>query len=567
MQSREIRKKFLDFFEKRGHKVVPSSSLVPDDPSVLLTTAGMQQFKPYFLGEADPMKDFGARRATSVQKSFRTSDIDEVGDERHLTFFEMLGHFSFGDYFKKETIKWTYELLTDIFGIKKDRISATVFAGDDKIPFDEESYNTWVKFLPESKIKKGPRADNVWGPPGPEGPCGAANEVYVDGMEVATLVFMEYFCAKDGGLTPLSQKGVDVGWGLERMAMIIDGKANVFETDLLQPIIDLLPKDLNSRKKRIIADHSRAIAFLISDGVRPSNKEAGYILRRLMRRLITHLVDINSKELFSRVINLYNETYPSLNLEAILSVFSKEKEKFDKTLKAGIKELKGADRIDPKLAFKLYESFGLPYEVIKDVASEKARALKREDFDKEFEKHQKISRAGREKKFGGHGLILDTGELKAANEEELRKVTRLHTATHLLQAALRKVLGNEVEQRGSDITAERARFDFAFPRKVTGEELKKAEALVNEAVKKALPMQKKTMPFEEAKKTGALYFFKGKYPAKVNVYYAGETLDSAFSKELCGGPHVQNTKEVGEFKILKEESASAGIRRIRANVL
>src|SRR3990167_2454062 len=285
----EIREKFLKFFEDRGHKIVPSSSLLPTDPSVLFTTAGMQQFKPYFLGDSDPVKDFGGRRVASIQKAMRTSDIDEVGDESHLTFFEMLGHFSFGDYFKKETIEWTYEFLTDVLKISKDRLSATVFAGDDKIPFDEESYNAWSRFLPADRIRKGPREDNVWGPPGPEGPCGAANEVYVDDMEVATLVFMEYNCDKDQNLTPLPQKGVDVWWGLERIVMITQGKGNIFETDLFEPIMKLLLDSPNKWLGRIIADHARAVVFLIADGVTPSNKEQGYVLRRLLRRMIIQL--------------------------------------------------------------------------------------------------------------------------------------------------------------------------------------------------------------------------------------------------------------------------------------
>ncbi|MEK7090580.1 MAG: alanine--tRNA ligase-related protein, partial [Patescibacteria group bacterium] len=287
MTSGELRRKFLEFFKSRGHAIVPSSSLIPDDPSVLLTTAGMQQFKPYFLGKADPTRNFGSKRTASIQKAFRTSDIDEAGDESHLTFFEMLGHFSFGDYFKKETIEWTYELLTDAFGVEKERISATVFIGDDKIPFDEESYNAWSKLIPENNIRKGGREDNVWGPAGPEGPCGAANEVYVDSLEVATLVFMEFNALSDGKLTLLPQKGVDVGWGFERVAMILQKKKNIFETDLFKPLFELLPNSLDLRQKRIVTDHLRASVFLLADGVRPSNKEAGYILRRLLRRAIT----------------------------------------------------------------------------------------------------------------------------------------------------------------------------------------------------------------------------------------------------------------------------------------
>ncbi len=588
-----------------------SSSLLPTDPSVLFTTAGMQQFKLYFTGQADPMKDFGSLNTASIQKSMRTSDIDEVGDNSHLTFFEMLGHFSFGDYFKKETISWTYEFLTDVLKISGDRISATVFAGDPStnsgqvIPFDSESWDAWMQLIPADRIRKGPRADNVWGPAGPEGPCGAANEVYVDNLEVATLVFMEYNCAKDGTLMPLPQKGVDVGWGFERITMISQEQNNIFETDLLQLISALVPSEFDTRIKRIITDHARAIAFLIADEVRPSNKEQGYVLRRLMRRIITYFhatksvdnrLDVSvihrpdltvMHDIFAKIVEIYGSYYPELHTSAIIYEFDQEKEKFEKTLRQGLKELEKLQNIDAQSAFKLYESFGLPYEVIKELSGEKAKKLSRESFDEEFRKHQEISRAGAEKKFGGHGLLMDTGELKAGNEAELQKATRLHTATHLLHAALRKVLGsgevhhvksaeggaaeqqfNMVKQQGSDITPERLRFDFMFPRKLTPEELKRVEDTVNEAVGKNYKVTKEEMSYEDAIKSGALAFFKLKYPPIVNVFTIGgtEPAEVPFSRELCGGPHVSNTVEIGKFKIIKEESISAGIRRIRAVV-
>lgn len=574
MDSRDIRKKFLEFFKKRGHVIVPSSSLLPDDPSVLLTTAGMQQFKPYFLGEADSLKDFGAKRTASIQKAFRTSDIDEVGDESHLTFFQMLGHFSFGDYFKKETIEWTYELLTDILKIVPERISVTVFAGDETISFDKESYDNWMRFLTPDKIKKGGREGNIWGPPGPEGPCGAANEVYVDGVEIATLVFMEYFSSKDGKLTPLSQKGVDVGWGLERITMVLEDAKNVFETDLLEPFLEFLPQNLPIRVKRIITDHLRGLSFLLADGVRPSNKEAGYILRRLARRVLIY-ENINKipghvfDAIIHDIVHEYGEFYPELlqENETIREEFKKERKKFGKTLGQGVKKLEELKKesavITPEAAFNLYESFGLPYEVTKELGGENASALSRGLFDEEFKKHQELSRAGQEKKFGGHGLLLDTGELKAADEEELKKVTKLHTATHLLNASLHKVLGDTVEQRGSDITVERTRFDFLFPRKLTTEEIQKIENLVNYAINKNFPVKIEELQLEEAKKSGALYFYKGHYPEHVKVYTIGDKKE-IFSRELCGGPHVKNTAEIGRFKIIKEEASSAGIRRIRA---
>ena len=619
MTHEEIRKTFKVFFESRNHKWVESSSLLPADPSVLFTTAGMQQFKPYFMGTADPIKDFGGKNVASVQKAMRTSDIDEVGDKSHLTFFEMLGHFSFGDYFKKETIGWTYEFLTKELKIDKNRISATVFAGDTStgstgspqassgqvIPFDSESYDAWAQLIPREKIKKGPREDNVWGPAGPEGPCGAANEVYVDDLEVATLVFMEYYCDKNQNLKPLPQKGVDVGWGLERIVQIVQGKESVFDTDLLNPVIKLAPMELDDRLARIIADHSRAIVFLITDGVRPSNKEQGYVMRRLMRRVITyfhtaqpvdkrlaksfiHRSDITvMHDIFAKIVEIYGQYYPELSADIIIHEFDHEKEKFEKTLTQGLRELAKIELVSAEIAFKLYESYGLPFEVIKELGREKTAELAREDFDEEFKKHQEKSRAGAEKKFGGHGMITE-GDLTASTKEEMVKKTRLHPATHLLHAALRKTLassaGGEVKQQGSDITLERLRFDFTFPRKLTPDELKQAEDMVNDVIEKRLPVVKTKMSYEDAVKSGALAFFKQKYPNRVTVYTIGPkpvegqnsptgstssqqtNSEPPFSRELCGGPHVSNTSEIGNFKIIKEESISAGVRRIRAAV-
>lgn len=563
MRSEEIREKFLKFFEDREHKIVPSSSLLTDDPSVLLTTAGMQQFKQYYM---EPSLT-PAKNIASIQKCFRTSDIDEVGDKSHLTFFEMLGHFSFGDYFKKETIEWTFEFLTKILGISKDRISVTIFAGNDKIPFDKESYDSWLKFLPEDKIQKGSKKDNVWGPSGAEGVCGAANEIYVDGTEVATLVFMEYYCAKDGFLTPLSKKGVDVGWGFERLTMVVQKKQNIFATDLLEDLVAAVPNDLDDRKKRIATDHARGIMFLVADGVEPSNKEAGYILRKLLRRMIILTKEgLDAEKMFDLVEQKYINFYPEIDITKTIKIFQEEYSKFNVALQNGLEELDKLKSVDAKAAFRLFESFGIPFELIKELAGEKAKNLTKEDFKEEFKKHQDISRAGAEKKFGGHGLMLNTGELKAKDEEELKKVTQLHTATHLLQAALRKILGEEIKQAGSDITAERTRFDFSFLRKLTDEELKMVEDLINETISHKLPVNFKEMSIEEAKKTGALYFFKEKYPDKVKVYYIGNSIEDAFSKEFCGGPHVKNTGEIGHFRIQKQESIGSTTRRIRATV-
>ena len=568
MNHQEIRQKFLDFFKQRGHTIVPSSSLLPDDPSVLFTTAGMQQFKPYYTGQADAMKDFGSLNTVSIQKSMRTSDIDEVGDESHLTFFEMLGNFSFGGYFKEEAIKYAHEFITKELGLKIDYIS--VFKGEKEIPADEDSEKIWKKTAPEIEIKKFGREDNFWGPTGNEGPCGPTSEIYANGTEIWNLVFNEYYCRPGGKLEKLKTPGIDTGMGLERLAVAAQNKKNIFETDLLEPILKLAPLELGEKIKRIIADHSRSIAFLVSDGVMPSNKERGYVLRRLMRRVITHNFTAKADltlmhDIFAKIVEIYGPYYLELNANTIIHEFDNEKEKFEKTLAQGLKESEKMTAISAAEAFRLYESFGLPYEIIKEISGEKAKSLNRENFEQEFKKHQKKSRAGAEKKFGGHGLLLDTGELKAGNEEELKKATRLHTATHLLHAALRKILGDEVKQAGSDITAERLRFDFTFPKKLIPEEIKNIEDLVNEVIQKDLPVTKEEMPYEEALKTGALSFFKLKYPPMVNVYTVGPK-NNWFSRELCGGPHVSRTKEIGRFSIKKEEAVGAETRRIRALV-
>ena len=573
MQSDEVRNKFIEFFEKRGHKLVPSSSLLPTDPSVLLTTAGVQQFKPYYTGEADAMHDFGSLNVASVQKSFRTTDIDEIGDEIHLTSFEMMGNFSFGGYFKKEAIEYAYELVTKEFGLKIDYV--TVFKGDKDVPEDTETQKIWKGIDPGIEIRKMSREDNFWGPTGNEGPCGPTTEIFVNDIEIWNLVFNEFYCSKDGELEKLKTPGVDTGSGLERLVTVIGGKSHIFETDLLLPIVEKvkeLAPDLDERMVRIFVDHLRSSCFLIADGVRPSNKEAGYILRRLIRRVIAYEVQLDNhgdllSEIPAVVVEKFHRVYPNLDKEEIVGVLALEKKKFKAALSKGLKELAGRQTLTTQDAFFIYETYGLPFELIVEMApGDLGRKLKKEDFDKEFEKHQEASRAGKEKKFGGHGMLLDTGELKATDEKELKKVTRLHTATHLMQAALKEVLGESISQRGSDITSERTRFDFTFERKLTEEEISKVENLVNEIVKKDLPFQYKEMSLDEAKKSGALYFFKGKYPPQVKVYYSGDSLESAFSKELCGGPHVTHTGEVGKLKIGKQEAVAEGVRRLRATV-
>ena len=550
MNSLLLRKKFLDFFAKQGHAIVPSDSLLPADSSVLFTTAGMQQFKRYFLGEKSPYGE----RAVSCQKCFRTSDIDEVGDDSHLTFLEMLGHFSFGDYFKKETIAWTYELLTRVFAIHPNRVSVTVFVGDEIVPFDQESYDAWLHFLPEKRIKKGPREDNIWGPVGPEGPCGAANEVYVDNLELATLVFMDYYCSKDNSLKPLSQKGVDVGWGLERLVMVMQGKSNVFETDLFLPIIAAIPGQ-NEKAKRIIADHVKGAVFLISEGVLPSNIEQGYVLRRILRRAmrfgkLLFLPGNFLLPLAQRTIEIYQTVYPEIKSQEtdILTVIQKEGEKFERTLSQGLKQFekisgKQVAEISGKDVFHLFDTYGFPPELTEELAGEKGLKADLKGFDEAFKKHREVSRAGVKAKFGGGGEFSP----------------ELHTATHLLHTSLRKVLGGHVKQMGSDINLQRLRFDFTHPQKTTEEELKKIENLINQKIKENLEIKKEEMDYRDALSSGALAFFKEKYPERVTVYSVDD-----FSREICAGPHVQRTGELGFFKITKEEGCGAGIRRIRA---
>lgn len=595
MTSEEIRKEFLDFFKKRGHTVVHSSSLIPDDPSVLLATAGMQQFKRYFTGELNPIKDFGAQRTVSIQKCFRTSDIEEVGDETHLTFFEMLGNFSFGPvgkddpedfgtggYFKRSAIYWGYEFLTQTLGIDPKRISISIFKGDRDVPRDDASYKIWREEIgiPKEKIAEHGREDNFWGPTGSEGPCGPTAEIYVDGVEVWNLVFNEYYCHADKRLEKLKNPGIDTGMGFERLVQMAQGVKNVFETDLLHHIsskVRELAPTLDERVVRIFTDHMRAAMFLIADGLLPSNKETGYVLRRHLRRILAYQMkyDVHA-DMFPELVEIvsakYLHIYPELkDTKKILAAFEDERFRFEKAMKQGILEIESykskGEAVDAKKAFFLYETLGLPFELVKElVPKELAKDLTREAFDREFEKHQEISRVGSMKKFGGHGLVLDTGELKAGSEDELKKVTRFHTATHLLNQALREVLGDTVQQRGSDITTERTRFDFTFPRKLTPEEIQKVEDIVNKKIKEDLPVSSVEMPKVEAEKVGALHFFKAKYPDRVKVYFVGKSLETAWSKEFCGGPHVTHTGEIVKFKIIKEEASAAGIRRIRAVV-
>lgn len=610
MDSQEIRQRFLDFFRQQRHEIVASSSLMPDDPSVLLTTAGMQQFKPYLTGSADPVRDFGTKTVFSFQKCFRTTDIDEVGDDSHLTFFEMAGNFSFGDYFKERAILLSFEFITSVIGIDPKRLFVTAFKGDDEVPRDDEAIKLWQEQFKKVGIdaKIGERIflygrEKNWWEAG-VGPAGPDAEMFYDFgnthdpkfgpechpncdcgrfVEIGNDVFVQYSKILDGKYEPLRQKSIDNGRGFERIVMIMQGKKNIFETDLFSSIMDLLPEQVSEKQKRIMADHLRGIVFLLADGIRPSNKDRGYILRRLMRRVFVY-ENINKldqdliKKILEEIINQYGVFYAELT-QASQSIFSElnlESEAFKATLSRGLKELEKKESINGQTAFDLYQSFGLPYEIIKELGGDKAADLTRESFDKELQRHQEISRAGAEKKFGGHGMA--SGDLTAANEEELKIKTRLHTATHLLNAALRKVLGDSLEQRGSDITAERIRFDFLFPRKLTPEEIQETENLVKQAISNNYPVTIEEMDLDQAKNSGALFFFKGNYPAKVKVYTIGGDLSTLqqnsgqassrppFSRELCGGPHLKSTGEIGHFRIIKEESSSSGVRRIRAIV-
>ena len=544
MDSGKIREEFLEFFEKNGHKIVPSSSLLPSDLSVLFTTAGMQQFKPYFLEEKSPY----GNKVTSCQKCFRTSDIEEVGDESHLTFFEMLGNFSFNEYGKEEAIKLAKEFL-DSINIKIDYV--TVFAGDKDVPRDEESVKVWNElgfFEKSGNLRFAGKEDNFWGPTGEEGPCGPTTEIYSQGIEIWNIVFNQFYCHGDKSLAKLETFGVDTGMGLERLAKVSQNVKTVFDTDLFSPILEEIHGS-DEKVKRIIADHIKAAVFLISEGILPSNVERGYILRRILRRAIRYrnvlgLAKHNLIALAGKVAEVYRDVYPELksNEADILIAVQREEEKFEKTLDEGLKQLgKGLD------AFELYTTYGFPIELTLELAEEKGVKIDVEEFNKKFKEHQEISRAGVEKKFKGG--LADQGE----------KTVKYHTANHLLLAALRQILGPEIYQKGSNITAERLRFDFNYLQKLNEEQIGKIENLVNQKIKEDIVVEILEMPKSEALKIAKISFDPAKYGEIVKVYKIGD-----FSIELCGGPHIQRTGDLGHFKITKEESSGAGIRRIRA---
>ena len=578
MKAIEIRNKYLEFFKRHGHAVIPSAPLIPEnDPSVLFTTAGMQPLVPYLLGEKHPE----GTRLTDYQKCVRTNDIDEVGDNRHLTYFEMLGNWSLGDYFKEESIAMSFEFLTKELGIPVEKLSVTCFAGDEDCPRDEIAANAWKKAgILENHIYYYGKDDNWW-IAGEEGPCGPDTEMFYDTgkpacsddcqpscdcgkyVEIWNNVFMEYFKDKNG-YSKLKQKNVDTGLGLERMTMLLQGKETPFDTELFAPImkkLEQLQKIDSIESRRIVAEHLRSSMMIVSDGGRPSNLDRGYVLRRLIRRMISHMnkLQINLDELSTLIdINVDNlkEMYPDLakNKEIIKSVILEEKEKFVKTLVNGerefqkeINKLKDTKKLSGKVVFKLYDTYGFPPEVTKELAKESGYEIDMKEFEELFKAHQEKSRAGSEQKFKGG--LAEQNEITIA----------YHTATHLLNAALKQVIGENAHQRGSNITVDRMRFDFNCDHKMTDEEKRKTEDLVNKWIQEGLPVTKEEMKKEDAIKSGAECMFIEKYPDIVTVYTIGDV-----SKELCGGPHVNNTKELGKFKIKKEESSSSGVRRIKA---
>lgn len=584
MDAKELKQKYLDFFKSKGHSIIESASLIPEhDPTVLFTTAGMHPLVPFLTGQEHPL----GKRLVDVQKCIRTGDIDSIGDNSHLTFFEMLGNWSLGDYFKKDAIEWSFEFLTEILKFDIDKIFVTVFQGDKDAPKDDESASIWNRLgIPEERIFFLPKEDNWWGPAGTTGPCGPCTEMFIDTgkkkcspecrpgcscgkyLEIWNDVFMEYSKVAEGKFEKLKQKNVDTGMGVERTIAMMQGKDNVYDTELFIPLIAGIKKSAEvknitheqTRSVRIIADHIRAAVFILGDerGVAPSNVDQGYILRRFIRRAIRHgkLLGIEKglcMPLAKIVVNMYKDFYPELkkNNKFIMDELLKEEERFRDTLEKGLKQfekLACQGDISGKEAFLLFQSYGFPFEMVRELAGEKGIKVDEEGYEKEFEKHQELSRKGAEQRFKGG--LSEASEITA----------KLHTATHLLGQALRKVLNNEdIKQKGSNITPERLRYDYNFDRKLTDEELKAVESEVNRIIQEGIEIKKEEMDTKKAIASGAQSEFGAKYPPKVWVYSVGD-----YSKEICMGPHVKNTSELGKFKIIKEESVAAGIRRIKA---
>ncbi len=587
LDARELKRLYIEFFEERGHKTISNASLVPEnDPTVLFTTAGMHPLVPYLLGQKHPL----GKRLVNVQKCLRTDDIDQIGDDFHLTFFEMLGNWSLGDYFKEESIGWSYEFLTDRkwLGLDEKRLSVTVFAGDEDAPRDDVSARIWESLgIPKERIFYLPKKDNWWGLASGTGPCGPDTEIFFDTgkepcgkdckpgcscgkyFEIWNNVFMEYKRTSDGKYELLSQKNVDTGMGVERTVAVLRGMDSVYDIEVFKPIVDkireLAKKEKTTEKQeksvRIIADHVRASVFILGDekGVVPSNLDKGYILRRLIRRALRHgrLLGIEQDfvaDLAANAIDLHAQNYPELKnkREFILTELRNEEQRFKNALTKGLRKFeeiaRRTKRIGGKDAFLLFQSFGFPIEMTRELGEENGISVDEEGFEQEFQKHQQVSRAGVEKRFKGG--LSDTSE----------QTVKMHTATHLLNEALRRILKKEdIVQKGSNITQERLRFDFNFGRKLTEQEIADAEKTVNDQIVRALPVKRQEMTVKEAKAKGAQAEFEHKYGDRVSVYSIGD-----FSVEICGGPHVSNTKEIGRFKIVKEESVAAGTRRIKA---
>jgi alanyl-tRNA synthetase len=590
MKANELRAKFIDYFVSHDHVQISGASLIPEnDPTVLFTTAGMHPLVPYILGQEHP----SGNRLVDYQKCIRTGDIDVVGDPHHLTFFEMLGNWSLGDYFKEGAIKYSYEFLTKYLNIDPAKLSVTVFAGDKDVPRDDESASIWRQLgIPDERIYFLGREDNWWGPAGETGPCGPDTEMFIDTgcppcsdecrpgcgcgkyFEIWNDVFMEYRKTKEGTFVPLERKCVDTGMGIERTVAVLQGKKSVYETEVFTPILDAIGKVANAKYSddeqtdisfRIISDHLRTSVFILGDqrGVKPSNVGQGYILRRLIRRAVRHARKIGIEGQFLSsiapiVIEMYAESYPELveNREFVITELALEEKKFSVTLQKGEHEfekmlpnlMKGKSRvINGRVAFKLYDTYGFPIELTSELAKEHGFSVDLEGFEAAYKKHQELSRAGSDQQFKG-GL---------ADHDEL--TTALHSATHLLHQALRMVLGNHVDQKGSNITPQRLRFDFTHDQAMTQQEIKRVEDIVNGVIQRDLPVSFKAMTIEQAKEAGAIALFEGKYGEQVKVYSIGD-----FSKEVCGGPHVERTGTMGHFKIQKEQSSSAGVRRIRA---
>ena len=582
MIAKDLIENYLNFFKEKGHVVIPSAPLIPEnDPTVLFTTAGMHPLVPFLLGESHP----GGKKLTSNQICLRTNDIDEVGDTSHHTFFEMLGNWSLGDYWKEESISWSFEFLTKHLGIDKEKLWVTCFEGDDDAPRDTESSKIWESLeIPKERIIFLSKKDNWWGPAGKVGPCGPDTEIFYEVskkacgkkckpgdscgrfLEIWNNVFLQYNKTENGNFELLKQKNVDTGMGVDRTMAILNGfKDDYLVKDLWGEIIESIKnvsqKDYaeNLKAFRVIADHIRASVFVASEGIVPSNKLQGYVLRRLIRRSVRLGKDLDIKDEFlseiaKAVISSYKERYPVLlkKQKDILEVISQEERKFLSSLETGLKEINKMDKLDGKIAFYLYETYGFPFELIQDIALNRGQKIDKKVFDEEFEKHKSLSR----KTSAG----IFKGGLSDASEE----VTKFHTATHLLHEALRETLGKNVQQKGSNINSERLRFDFSHPQKLSNEEIKKVENLINKQIDKNLSVLCETMTLEEAKSKGALAFFGEKYGERVKVYTVGDPNNKWFSKEVCGGPHVSSTKEIGHVRIIKQEKVGTNVVRIYA---